>query len=285
MRRETISKMLRVCDSELEKRMWGAKLPNGKGKIRRYLITDFRAFGLITGIARYLVKSEEKEERIFYRGQAEEWVLKPKLYRDCNTKIEIELANKWKEKALEIALQEGFDYRGKEENVADYREALAQHYGLATSFIDVVDHIQTALWFAYDRLHKESSVGYIYMVSVPKERSILIDLRDKPSEWLRPHIEQAFCFKMKKVTELGKISERYHIMTFVIPRDLLAIWNSCGMFTNSFVYPPKKLDRGLEYWEKVEKRLKEEGLGLEPTQWIQKKISEKGQSVGKWTEI
>ena len=162
--------MLRVCDSELEKRMWGAKLPNGKGKIRRYLITDFRAFGLITGIARYLVKSEEKEERIFYRGQAEEWVLKPKLYRDCNTKIEIELANKWKEKALEIALQEGFDYRGKEENVADYREALAQHYGLATSF-------------------------------------------------------------------------------------------------------------------KVEKRLKEEGLGLEPTQWIQKKISEKGQSVGKWTEI
>ena len=37
----------------------------------------------------------------------------------------------------------------------DEREALAQHYGLKTRFLDVVDNVQSALWFAYDHIEKD----------------------------------------------------------------------------------------------------------------------------------
>ena len=42
-------------------------------------------------------------------------------------------------------------------------------------------------------------------MSVPQDKATVIDLRNKPSKWLRPHTQQAFCFRMKHVKELGKI--------------------------------------------------------------------------------
>ncbi len=201
MNRKLRSEILRVCDVAIKRHCWGARISNSsKGNMPRFLITDYRALGVITGIVRYHVHRGKIQEQIFYRGQREEWTLKSSLYRGCETKERMVLAEEWRTNVLKIVKEQRFDFEGTD----DEREAMAQHYGLATSFIDVVDHIQTALWFAYDKMSDENSVGYIYILSVPKDKAVVIDLRDKPSQWLRPHTQQAFCFRMNQAKELGK---------------------------------------------------------------------------------
>lgn len=266
MKKEIIEEIIGVCDKEIAAKMWGAKLSNSpNGNMARYLITDYRAFGLLTGIVRHYVFKNDIDEQVFYRGQNAEWPLKPKLYRNCCTKESLLLAEQWKEKAMEAVEEAQFDFDG----TAIEREALAQHYGLATSFIDIVDHIQTALWFAYDNMRAESDVGYIYIISVPKEKATIIDLRNKPSQWLRPHIQQAFCFKMNEPKEFGKISERYHIMTFVVPKDLLKIWSGYDFLSHECMYPPE--DSGLTFWKKAELNLGQKGLSSTPYVWIKQR--------------
>lgn len=266
MRKDLIDEIVKVCDAEITKRMWGAKLSNSpKGNIPRYLITDFRAFGLLTGIIRYYVHREQLDEQVFYRGQSAEWILKPKLYRNCCSKESIDLADQWRAEVLKVIEKSQFDFDG----TSDEREALSQHYGLATSFIDVVDHIQTALWFAYNDMPSESDVGYVYVISVPKSKATIIDLRNKPSKWLRPHIQQAFCFRMNKTTEFGKISERYHIMSFVVPKYFLRIWSGYDFLSPECMYPPEDKDSGISFWNSAVQNLNDAGLGLTPDNWIE----------------
>lgn len=187
------------------------------------------------------------------------------LHLDTKTSI----SRNWKTRALEVISEEQFDFNGTN----DEREALAQHYGLSTSFIDVVDHIQTALWFACDKLTENESVGYVYVLSIPREKAKVIDLRNKPSKWLRPHTQQAFCFKMNKITELGKISGRYHIMTFVIPKDLLRRWSNYDAILKEYMYPPLSDDNGAQFWDKAEQRLRNAGLETNPEKWIEQQLA------------
>lgn len=283
MKQNLIDQITKTCDAEITKRLWGARISNAKGNIARYLITDFRAFGLLTGVIRYISHRENINEKIFYRGQNQEWPLRPKLYRpnpadhkEHLSAEEIELANEWMELALKI-VEEDFDFAGTNNE----RKAMAQHYGLATDFIDIVDHIQTALWFAYDELQDSASVGYIYVISIPLYNATIIDLRNKPSDWLRPQVQQAFCFKMNKTTEFGKISGRYHVMTFVIPRDLLRLWSNYDVIGRDFMYPPDDNDHAHYFWSKAAQRLEEAKIGTSPTEWINRKLKERGLHNGK----
>ena len=284
MKKCFVEQITRTCDIEIAKRAWGARINNTNGNIARYLITDFRAFGLLTGMIRYISHRENINEKIFYRGQNQEWILKPKLYRPIPAESKenlseekIGLANEWMNRALKIVEEEDFDFAGTDNE----RKAMAQHYGLATDFVDVVDNIQTALWFAYDGLPDNASVGYVYVISVPLHKAAIIDLRNKSSEWLRPQVQQAFCFKMNKITEFGKISERYHIMTFVIPRGLLRLWSNHDVIGHDFMFPPYENDRANYFWSKAERRLKEAGIGTSPTEWISRKVAERGLHNGK----
>lgn len=265
-------KIERICDEELSKRIWGAKLSKAnKGGMPRYLITDYRAFGLVTGIIRYYIHSKNINEKLFYRGQTEEWPLKPSLYRNVETHHKMDLANAWRVKALKILDEEKFDYKGTE----DEREALAQHYGLATQFIDIIDHFQTALWFACDGQKDNNSVGYIYVISVPEDKATIIDLRNKPSKWLRPHVQQGFCFKMNRISQCGRIPNDYHIMTLVVPRELLERWSNYDVIKHNYMYPPEEDDSSYGFWQKVENHLKKDGLGTTPQKWIEERMDEK----------
>ena len=284
MKRELMDQITKTCDAEIIKRAWGSRIPNAKGNIARYLITDFRAFGLLTGMIRYISHREGINERIFYRGQNQEWLLKPKLYRpnpvdhkeNLNAE-EFKLANEWMDCALKIVEEEDFVFAGTD----DERKAMAQHYGLATDFIDVVDHIQTALWFAYDGLPDSASAGYVYVLSVPLYKATIIDSRNKPSDWLRPQVQQAFCFKMNKITEFGKISEQYHVMSLVVPRNLLKLWSNYDVIGKDSMYPPLENDRGIYFWSKAEQRLKDAGIGTSPYEWMSRKLAERGVFNGK----
>lgn len=264
------NEITKVCNAEITKHLWGVQISNSpNGNMPRFLITDYRALGLLTGIIRYYAHRENISEQIYYRGQSKEWPLKPSLYRYCTSTRKLQLAEIWKTRALEVISEEQFDFNGTN----DEREALAQHYGLSTSFIDVVDHIQTALWFACDKLTENESVGYVYVLSIPREKAKVIDLRNKPSKWLRPHTQQAFCFKMNKITELGKISGRYHIMTFVIPKDLLRRWSNYDAILKEYMYPPLSDDNGAQFWDKAEQRLRNAGLETNPEKWIGQQLA------------
>lgn len=139
-----ISQILKQCDNVLaddKRRVWATRLNNGKGGVARYLVTDFRAFGLLSGIVRYYSHIKKIDERIFYRGQPSEWTLKPKLYRtcapqNCNNETDVRLAKEkmslveeWKKSAMEIVLSEHFDFQGSDEE----REAIPIPPETATS--------------------------------------------------------------------------------------------------------------------------------------------------------
>lgn len=253
--------MLRTIDAQLEQRNWGIRC-KGKspGEKPRYYIMDYRGLALVTGIVRYYFYQESKEEsayKLFYRGQGQDWELRPSLYRGCKTKENMEEQKLKHEQALKIVAKH-FDPQGE----PDEREALAQHYGLHTRFFDVVDHIQTALWFAYDEVgnsKQNESVGYVYIIAVPKEAKA-IDLRRKPSEWLRPHVQQAFCVRFPNPdSELGKVS-KYLVMTLVIPRTSLRAWSNYDNIPHDYFFPSEEVDQGAAYWSKAKKELQAQGL-------------------------
>ena len=256
------AEMLRVIDAQLESRHWGI-MAKGKspGKKPRYYIFDYRALGLVTGIIRYYYYREKVNIQLYYRGQKQDWELRPSLYRRCNNEDDIKRANDWKTSAIE-SIKGCFDPAGNEAE----REALAQHYGLKTQFFDVVDHIQTALWFACDETEKDrgrsrqdEGVGYVEVIAVPMESEI-IDLRRKPSEWLRPHIQQGFCVRFPNPdSKLGKLS-KYLVMTFIISRQNLRAWSNYDALPHDYFYPNRKLDQGLVYWENAREKLISDGL-------------------------
>lgn len=262
-------KMFQTIDAELIKRNWGIQA-KGKspGGAPHYYILDYRGLALASGIIRYHYYKNGQESMIFYRGQRQDWELRPSLYRGCKVKEDIEKVTKWHQNALSI-ISKYFDKSGDPED----REALAQHYGLRTRFIDIVDNIGTALWFAYDECQKEArqneSVGYIQIIAAPKKKTKIINLQRKPSQWLRPHIQQALCLRTTSPEKnLGKLSNLV-VATFVVPCTNLRIWSNYDNIPRDYFYPNSELDQGAVYWEKArevlinEKLLNKEGKPID----------------------
>lgn len=253
------NEMIKLIDARLRARHWGC-LADGKsvGKKPRFYIMDYRGFALATGIIRYY--NRETDNVIFYRGQDEDWEIKPSFYRKITCKAELEEANKWREELLE-ELRDYFDQKGTDEE----REALAQHYGLHTKFLDVVDNIQSALWFAYDNVQFsddkfDASVGYVEVMAFERDKFQILDLRNKPSKWMRPHVQQGFCIKANKPDKsLGSLQKNL-VLTFIVPKELLRVWSNYDNMPRYFFYPEEAHDDGIVFWNKAKKELESKGI-------------------------
>ncbi len=237
---------------ELNKNRWGTNAPGKHDGIKQFYIADFRALNLVTGIIRYTLRNTNT--KIFYRGQERDWPLIPSLYRNSKNQAEAIAAENKLIKILEIA-KTHFDPEGTDEE----REALAQHYGLHTRWFDVLDNIQSALWFAYDRTYTplnriqqyDEDVGYIYILAFPQDSSKvkILDLRQKPSQFLRPHVQQAYSLStISPRKELGRLSA-YNVITLIIPRSLLKLWCNYENIPSHYMYPNNITDAGLRFWE------------------------------------
>ena len=124
-------------DKNLLDRHWGIRAKgNSPGNHPRYYVMDYRGLALATGIIRYAYHKNKPGTQIFYRGQRRDWELWTSLYRNCSNKTETEEADLWLRDALK-SITTAFDPEGTD----DEREALAQHYGLKTRFLDVVDNV------------------------------------------------------------------------------------------------------------------------------------------------
>jgi len=222
------------------------------------------------------VLGKEKTSGVFFRGQSKLYpTLMPSLYRGTTTQKQKSI----QDEALKAYLREseGKVLRG----IAEYaREPLLQHYGIRTRWLDVVDNIWVALWFAChtahatgplnEYLHFErrrpsidpSKSDFVYVLMVQSgmdkvdpnmpglyrgENTELIDLRvAAPSTFLRPHAQHGLLFRRSK----GADHEHMDNAEFVVGvlrvhlRDALSWLGDGTLVSTHSLFPPATYDFG-----------------------------------------
>lgn len=221
--------------------------------------------------------AKKDSEGIYFRGQRKLYgSLVPSLYRG----LKAQKAQEKKHTALASLLTQ-FRNSGKIfSTFGDYaHEPLLQHYGIATSWIDLVDNVWVALWFA---CHSAMAVGktgefvhfekripssdqqfaYILLVAADIEHRArlkpgyyhgdnteLVDLRmAAPSIFLRPHAQHGLLFR-KKGDEGGRLLDYASQIRGVIRVDLAKAidWLGSGKMVNTHsLFPPPFYDNGYQ---------------------------------------
>ncbi|WP_082178271.1 FRG domain-containing protein [Arthrobacter sp. ZBG10] len=157
-------------------------------------------------------------------------------------------------------------------------EPLLQHYGLKTRWLDVVDNIWVALWFACHAQitvgryahHSRRSVGqegtaakaYVYVfetgetdsTSIPGyqvgEKTRLVDLRySVPSIYLRPHAQHGVLIAPRQIdsdptNSQGSLKPRVSGVIEINLADALDWLNTGGMTSGYVLFPPATRDEG-----------------------------------------
>jgi len=221
--------------------------------------------------------AKTNSEGIYFRGQRKLYgTLGPTLYRGVTTqkvqdKRHIALSN------LIMAYRKSGSIFGSFGEHA--HEPLLQHYGISTSWIDLVDNVWVALWFA---CHRAMSVGklneymhfekrlpsendkYAYILLIAADLSNrsrtkpgyffgnnteLVDLRmAAPSVFLRPHTQHGLLFR-KKGEEGGRPFDYADQVRGVIRVDLSKAidWLGSGKMVNTHsLFPPPYYDNGYQ---------------------------------------
>ncbi len=252
--------------TELVKRNWG-NYSNRSTERAVLNIYDYRGLMLAIGSLKYHLHTMDTD--FLLRGQTKNHPLIPSLYRGCKTHLQINANQTWINDVIN-AIAPTFDPIGTDEE----REALAQHYGLKTRWIDVVDHIQTALWFAYhdsnnafDGSSIEDSTGFLYLIAYPRSVAgiaIVKDLRLKPADWLRPHLQQGFSMRLADPLSNGRSFEHLRLATIVVQRDLLKLWSNGAFLSRDYLFPGEAFDKAVYYFNKSKTLLTKKGIGIEP---------------------
>lgn len=179
----------------------------------------------LTQAVGYAKFKAEPFDRIFLRGQSKIYSgLSPTLYRNIKSDAGQTKKHEHLNKTLELFRSNCKIF----DSFPDYsHEPLLQHYGIHTTWIDVVDNVWVALWFAshqafsagknkeflhFDRRRTaDGSFCYILLLSANDDRrrkprrgmllsqtTELIDLRiTVPSIFLRPHSQHGMLFRVK----------------------------------------------------------------------------------------
>lgn len=159
-------------------------------------------------------------------------------------------------------------------------EPLLQHYGIRTSWIDLVDNLWVALWFACHRFHSTGDAGeyahyerrvprresdddrFAYVVLVAAEtahdernstgfwhgnKTELIDLRLKvPSFFVRPHAQHGVLFRLKGTGDKRPLDYRTAIVgTIRVDLEDALEWLGDGRLLDvRGLFPPAFYDTG-----------------------------------------
>jgi len=213
---------------------------------------------------------------VFFRGQSRLYpTLEPSLYRGAKTQKQ----KQRRDDALNAYLKAS---KGKVlRSVAEYaREPLLQHYGIRTRWLDVVDNIWIALWFACHTAHttgpldkylhfekrklvidpKEPEYAYVLMVKTGMETvelatpglytskdTELIDLRiAAPSTFLRPHSQHGLLFRRSRWTDHNHMDNAEFVagVLRVKLRDALEWLGDGSLTTIHALFPPPTYDFG-----------------------------------------
>jgi hypothetical protein len=214
-------------------------------------------------------------ENVYFRGQAETYPsLTPSLFRG--------IANTQRAQAVRASAKNDFIKRVVDESpifakfIPVAHEPLLQHYGLQTTWLDIVDNIWVALWFAAHRarpsgkggqyLHFErrnpfdDPMGFAYIILVATESQATkipgyfkgatteaIDLRIcVPSIFLRPHAQHGLLFRLRCIGTTRPINYSSQIRGIISIRlrDALAWLGDAPTLSTHGLFPPPFYDHG-----------------------------------------
>lgn len=255
---------IRGCESVIDK--------NSSTEV--YHVNTPHALAQAAGYLKYI--SGKNEVAIFFRGQARIYdSLAPTLFRG----IKGQKAQSDRVTALRNACAE-ITKRNKIFDGVPFEahEPLLQHYGLKTSWIDLVDNVWIALWFACHRAHAVGEFGkylhferrdfhadsnpYAYVILVeasnrPSDPYVpglcrgadteLIDLRvSAPSVFLRPHAQHGVLFRLRGDTVRRPTDYKTKIRGIIRVELRQALsWLGSGDLTGTHsLFPPAFYDHG-----------------------------------------
>lgn len=243
------------------------------------------------GYAKYKLINED-DSTVFFRGQCKLYPepLKAGLFRNCSKSTTIKRRlETLKSRIVEMKRIKAFT------NFDDcIIEGLLQQYGIATSWLDVVDNLWIALWFACHRAisynnelgywthyqrriprNESETEGFAYILLIKMPQSTLIrentppgllknkyaeciDLRCTiPSYYIRPHIQHGLL--IRKLSSRGNVNSNMDDMLVGIIKirlcDALQWLGDSGMLSASNLFMSPVLDRGFGELLKAERHL------------------------------
>jgi hypothetical protein len=225
----------------------------------------------------YLKHTAEPWERIFLRGQSRLYdSFAPTLYRGLSNK---EAQGKRHERMSKVIREIADACPLFQKTEAHAQEPLLQHYGIKTTWLDIVDNVWVALWFALHRVsvsgpeHQymhfdlrshpdDGEFGYILLIKTEDSRkekirrgslkgktTEVIDLRiAAPSVFLRPHAQHGLLFRARAV-EGGRLIDYSGAIAGIIrfPLILGKTWLGTGEIHNvRSLFPPPFFDKGYQ---------------------------------------
>lgn len=200
-------------------------------------------------LANFVAFCKARRRRIYFRGQTRLYpTLQPSLFR-----AQGDLHARWRAYARFVrelpTSVTGTRYRRKNFG------AVLQHYGFTTAWLDVVDDIHAAVWFALHRFSSEegrhfyrrsdSAHAWVVLLSVP--RSVRRqDLRESQSSRnARCHAQQGWSLAMQHDSD-HRSNAAQDFSGFVIARVRIPNepkWHLTGfMASQEFLFPSAELD-------------------------------------------
>lgn len=225
-----------------------------------FTFVNFYELVRFIGYAKYI----NINEKIFLRGQTRlHSSMAPSLYRDVKN---IDRVYKGLSKEIKRLREAGILL--SDSKAVTY--SLLQHYGLKTPYLDVVDNIWTALWFAthtatstvvgtnehINYSNSTTDFSYILLIATDAMNEIgasgvyegseteLVDLRKAaPSIFLRPHLQHAYTIKGKE--NMGHDLSNRVTAIAEFPTNLGLEWlGTNALLTARALFPPVQYDIG-----------------------------------------
>lgn len=239
-------------------------------------VNESHALVMAAGYLKFKYANSTREG-IFFRGQRTIYKgLSPTLYRGISSLRAQNEKHAALSKVVRCFVESGRVFG----SFGDYaHEPLLQHYGINTTWMDLVDNVWIALWFACHRakvvgergqfVHFERRIpsaeeqfAYLLLVAADLnshapdqpgyycgDTTELVDLRmATPSVFLRPHAQHGLLFR-KKGGSKGRALDYSSQLRGVIRVDLVKAldWLGSGKMVNAHsLFPPPFYDKGYQ---------------------------------------
>ena len=226
------------------------------------------ALSQIAGYAKYCLSEGGP---VYFRGQAKHYEkMRPSLFRGVATSA-----------TADARIRKLRDYIRSQSGSGDIfikntpehaYEPILQHYGFKTRWLDVVDNVWSALWFACHMTHavgkndqylhfdlNKNNHSYIYLMQFgAPEKSLesglsrtakmmrVIDLRvAAPSMYLRPHSQHGVLARRGEITDQDMDYSDCVVLVLRIKTEKALEWlGTSPLSQTNFMFPPPTVDQG-----------------------------------------
>lgn len=246
-----------------------------------FLVRDFATFIQLIGKLKYVAAEDDlHDRRVFFRGQPDLYGKRfsPSAYRQSTKAVRQGEIDKSVEALIDRLRKSVSDMNKLAVPVV---EGVFQQYGLKSRWIDAVDNIWIALWFAchrcwssengdlhYERRDARKECGedhYAYILALEVdlkgvsckgnrgycqgERCEFLDLRRAlPSYYIRPHVQHGVLIREVSGHGKPKMDQSGLIQCVIkIPLEVALSWLGNGVsFAVGSIFPTPHFDTGLQ---------------------------------------